>query len=165
MDSSGSSVDSSAFSFTFDSSVASDSSLALEITVANHAITLQVGANTGQNLSLSINNMSARALGIDDLDVTSQESADDTLDTIDDAIQLVSTERAKLGAVQNALEHTITNLSTSSVNLAAAESQIRDVDMAAEMTKYTRNNIMTQAAQAMLAQANGQPQNVLQLLQ
>ena len=84
---------------------------------------------------------------------------------IDNATLKVSAERASLGAYQNRLEHTINNLSTSSENLTAAESQIRDVDMAEEMTEYTKNNILSQAAQAMLAQANQQPQSVLQLLQ
>ena len=109
--------------------------------------------------------MSASALGIDDLDLTSQTKADDAITTIDKAITMVSSQRAALGAAQNRLEHTINNLSTSSENLSAAESQIRDVDMAKEMTEYTKNNILSQAAQAMLAQANQQPQNVLQLLQ
>ena len=125
----------------------------------------QIGANSGQNTSLSIANMSASALGVDDIDLTDQDSANDAIRTIDDAIKTVSTQRASLGAAQNRLEHTINNLSTSSENLTAAESQIRDVDMAQEMTEYTKNNILAQAAQAMLAQANQQPQSVLQLLQ
>ncbi len=86
------------------------------------------------------------------------------LTTIKTAIDTVSSERAKLGAVQNRLEHTINNLGTSSENLTSAESRIRDVDMASEMMEYTKNNILTQASQAMLAQANQQPQQVLQLL-
>ncbi|MNW60349.1 putative flagellin YvzB [compost metagenome] len=83
---------------------------------------------------------------------------------MDKATSLVSSERAKLGAVQNRLEHTINNLGTASENLTAAESRIRDVDMAKEMMSQTKNNILAQAAQAMLAQANQQPQGVLQLL-
>jgi flagellin len=125
----------------------------------------QIGANFGQNTTLSIANMGASALGVDDLDLTKQDTANDAIATIDAAITMVSTQRASLGAAQNRLEHTINNLSTSSENLTAAESQIRDVDMAKEMTEYTKNNILSQAAQAMLAQANQQPQNVLQLLQ
>jgi flagellin len=98
------------------------------------------------------------------IDISSQTSADTAIDTIDTAIKSVSDERAKLGATQNRLEHTIKNLDTSSENLQAAESRIRDVDMAKEMMEFTKNNILQQAAQAMLAQANQAPQGVLQLL-
>ncbi|MCX2811083.1 flagellin [Bacillus sp. ChL18] len=95
---------------------------------------------------------------------SSAKAASSALTTIKTAIDTVSSERAKLGAVQNRLEHTINNLGTSSENLTSAESRIRDVDMASEMMEYTKNNILTQASQAMLAQANQQPQQVLQLL-
>src|SRR5690625_4324659 len=98
------------------------------------------------------------------IDISSQESADEAITTINDAIETVSSERSKLGAVQNRLEHTINNLGASAENLQAAESRIRDVDMAKEMMEFTKNNILTQAAQAMLAQANQVPQGVLQLL-
>src|SRR5690625_49255 len=98
------------------------------------------------------------------IDISSQESADAAITTINDAIETVSSERSKLGAVQNRLEHTINNLGASAENLQAAESRIRDVDMAKEMMEFTKNNILTQAAQAMLAQANQVPQGVLQLL-
>lgn len=98
------------------------------------------------------------------VDVTTATNASGSLDTLDAAIKSVSDERAKLGAVQNRLEHTINNLGTSSENLTAAESRIRDVDMAKEMMNQTKNSILSQAAQAMLAQANQQPQGVLQLL-
>ena len=98
------------------------------------------------------------------IDVSGQTSANLAISTIDDAIKTVSTERSKLGSFQNRLEHTIANLGTSSENLTAAESRIRDVDMAKEMMEFTKNNILSQAAQAMLAQANQQPQGVLQLL-
>ncbi|GAB6167710.1 flagellin [Clostridium carnis] len=97
-------------------------------------------------------------------DVSSRETANGSIKTINTAIEQVSTQRAKLGAVQNRLEHTINNLSTSSENLTAAESRVRDVDMAKEMMSFSKNNILSQAAQAMLAQANQQPQGVLQLL-
>ena len=136
------------------------------LTIAqSKSATFQIGANSGQNTTLSISAMSANALGVDDIKLTSQSLADTAISTIDKAITAVSSQRAALGAAQNRLEHTINNLSTSSENLSAAESQIRDVDMAEEMTEYTKNNILSQAAQAMLAQANQQPQNVLQLLQ
>lgn len=98
------------------------------------------------------------------VDISTQGAADKAISTIDKALSKVSSERSKLGAVQNRLEHTINNLGTSSENLTAAESRIRDTDMAAEMMKFTKNNILMQAAQSMLAQANQQPQGVLQLL-
>ena len=96
--------------------------------------------------------------------VSTQTGASAAIATINTAINKVSTQRAALGAVQNRLEHTINNLSVTSENLTAAESRIRDVDMAKEMMSFTKNNILSQAAQSMLAQANQQPQGVLQLL-
>ncbi|MGG4043128.1 flagellin [Bacillus smithii] len=126
--------------------------------------TFQIGANTGQNLSLDINEMTASALGVKGLQVQTQSQANTAMKVIDGAIQKVSAERSKLGAYQNRLEHSINNLSTSSENLTAAESRIRDVDMAKEMMEQTKSSILAQAAQAMLAQANQQPQGVLQLL-
>ncbi|WP_445002754.1 flagellin N-terminal helical domain-containing protein [Exiguobacterium alkaliphilum] len=98
------------------------------------------------------------------INISSQASASNAIDTISKAIETVSAERSKLGATQNRLEHTINNLSTSAENLQAAESRIRDVDMAKEMMNFTKNNILNQAAQAMMAQSNQQPQAVLQLL-
>ena len=98
------------------------------------------------------------------LDVTTSSKAAAAITVIDQAVSAVSSERSKLGAFQNRLEHTINNLGTSSENLSAAESRIRDVDMAKEMMEYTKMSILTQAATAMLAQANQQPQSVLQLL-
>ncbi|MGG0774790.1 flagellin Hag [Bacillus rugosus] len=128
--------------------------------------TFQIGANAGQQLTVNIDSMSATALGVNTLDVTDFANTpfDTQLESIDTAINNVSTQRAKLGAVQNRLEHTINNLGASGENLTAAESRIRDVDMAKEMSEFTKNNILSQASQAMLAQANQQPQNVLQLL-
>jgi flagellin len=107
------------------------------------------------------------AATIDDtkgINISSQESASQAIETINNSIERVSAERSMLGAVQNRLEHTISNLNNSSENLSAAESRIRDVDMAAEMMEMTRANILSQASQSMLAQANQQPQSVLQLL-
>ncbi|MGN7359307.1 flagellin N-terminal helical domain-containing protein [Paenibacillus sp. SAF-054] len=101
---------------------------------------------------------------INSADISTKEKAQGTITTVNNAIEQVSKERSKLGAVQNRLEHTINNLNTSSENLTAAESRVRDVDMAKEMMNQTKNNILAQAAQAMLAQANQQPQGVLQLL-
>lgn len=126
--------------------------------------TFQIGANTGQSMTLSINDMGTAALGVKGLQISTQAQADVAIKVIDQATQKVSSERSKLGAVQNRLEHTINNLGTASENLTAAESRIRDVDMAKEMMEQTKNNILSQAAQAMLAQANQQPQGVLQLL-
>jgi flagellin len=126
--------------------------------------TLQIGANTNQNLSIDINDMRAQALGVASLQVGTQSQANLAIKVIDTATQKVSAERAKLGAFSNRLEHTIANLGTSSENLTSAESRIRDVDMAKEMSTFSKNNILNQAAQAMLVQANQQPQQVLALL-
>ena len=129
-------------------------------------LTFQIGANgvEDQRLTVNIDDMSASALGVANIDVSKQEGANEGINKIDDAIKTVSTQRAKLGAVQNRLEHTVNSLSTAGENLTSAESQIRDTDMASEMIKYTKSNILQQASQSMLAQANQQPQGVLQLL-
>lgn len=125
---------------------------------------LHIGANEGQNIQISINSMKAEDLGVDGIDISTNENADSAIASIDGAIQKVSAERAYLGANQNRLEHTINNLGTAAENLQAAESRIRDVDMAKEMMEFTKNSILSQAATAMLAQANQVPQGVLQLL-
>jgi flagellin len=132
-------------------------------------ITFQVGANQDQTIKLTIANMTAASLGVATTDVTIASATPSStisraISTINKAINTVSAERAKLGAHQNRLEHTIANLNVSSENLSAAESRIRDVDMAKEMMNFSKQNILSQAAQAMLAQANQQPQGVLQLL-
>lgn len=134
------------------------------LTVDSSAVGFQIGANAGQTTKLSIGDMSSKALGVDSLDLTTTAGAKAAIDSVDAAIKSVSGERSKLGAIQNRLEHTINNLNTSSENLTAAESRIRDTDMAKEMMEQTKNNILAQAAQAMLAQSNSQPQGVLQLL-
>ncbi|QBK25345.1 flagellin [Ureibacillus thermophilus] len=125
---------------------------------------IHIGANTGQTLTVTIGTMGATALGVDAVDISTQTGANSAIALIDSAIKAVSSQRADLGAIQNRLEHTINNLDTTSENLTAAESRIRDVDMAKEMMEFTKNNILLQAAQSMLAQANQQPQGVLQLL-
>lgn len=130
----------------------------------NGGMTLQIGANKGQTLTFGIADMRSASLGITGVDVSSAAGAQNALDTLDKAIAKVSEQRSNLGAVQNRLEHTINNLGATAENLTAAESRIRDVDMAKEMMEFTKNNILTQAAQSMLAQANQQPQGVLQLL-
>ncbi len=130
-------------------------------------LTLQVGdTNDSFNkVTVSVDNLTASGLGVDALDVTSQDLAGSAIKTIKDAINKVSTNRGNLGALQNRLEYTINNLDTTNENMTAANSRIRDTDMAKEMMNYTKMNILTQAAQAMLAQANQQPQQILQLLQ
>lgn len=135
--------------------------------------TFHIGANADQKIDLTIDDMSAKGLGITaasgasgtSVNIGDQSGANTAITTINTAIEKVSTQRSKLGAVQNRLEHTINNLGATSENLTAAESRIRDTDMAAEMMAFTKNNILSQAAQSMLAQANQQPQGVLQLLQ
>ncbi|MEK4276639.1 flagellin N-terminal helical domain-containing protein [Paenibacillus sp. FSL R7-0026] len=131
---------------------------------SNGGVTFQIGANKGQSITFGVNDMRTAALGITGVDISTTAGASNAITSLDKAISSVSSERAKLGAVQNRLEHTINNLNTSSENLTAAESRVRDVDMAKEMMEQTKNNILAQAAQAMLAQANQQPQGVLQLL-
>ena len=132
-------------------------------------LSLQVGADSTEEnkISVDIESMSAKSLGIDGLKVdgTNSTNADNAIDTIAEAIQKVSTQRSALGAVQNRLEHTINNLDNVVENTTSAESQIRDTDMATEMVKYSNNNILAQAGQAMLAQANQSNQGVLSLLQ
>lgn len=156
---------------------------------AGFEVNLQIGANSGQAMNLSIGDMRAAALGITgntgqsgfsstnnvsngtdtisteaSLDITNASSASKAITAIDSAMEKVSSERAKLGAVQNRLEYTISNLDNTAENLTSAESTLRDVDMAKEMMEYSKNNILSQAAQSMISQANQQPQNVLQLL-
>ncbi|WEG11253.1 flagellin [Pullulanibacillus sp. KACC 23026] len=164
--------------------------------------TLQIGANTGQSMTLNISDMRAAALGLSSatggtedvtdsdgntvtasftatqqvtdgtnndnteyaLDLSSSDKASAAISVIDNAINTVSSERSKLGAYENRLDHTINNLNTSSQNITEASSRITDVDMASEMSEQTKDSILSQAAQAMLAQANQQPQQVLQLL-
>ena len=130
-------------------------------------MTLQVGANEGQTLSFTIGNMNAASLGVNgnNVRVDKQDKASTSIGAIDAAIAKVSKQRSSLGAIQNRLEHTIANLDTSAENLQTAESRIRDVDMASEMVEYSKNNILSQASQSMLAQANQATQGVLSLLQ
>lgn len=128
-------------------------------------IKFQVGNKSGQNISVAMTVMNTTALGINTLSLSSQTSAQGSLSLIEEAINKVSSHRATLGAVQNRLEHTISSTDNTSENLQAAESRIRDTDMAKEMMEYTKSNILTQAAQSMLAQANSAPNSVLQLLQ
>jgi flagellin len=132
--------------------------------LADNTTVYQIGANEGEDMGINIGDMSARALGVNNILVTDRESAARSITVIDNAIQKVSTQRAKLGAYQNRLEHTINNLTTASTNTTAAESRIRDADMAKEMMEFTKLNILSQAGNSMLAQANQLPQNILSLL-
>ncbi|GAB1427094.1 hypothetical protein MASR2M17_05200 [Aminivibrio sp.] len=115
-------------------------------------------------MGIDIGNMNAKALGVENILLTDRESAARAITIVDSAIDRVSGQRAKLGAYQNRLEHTINNLTVAGTNLQAAESRIRDLDMAKEMMNFTKLNILMQAGNSMLAQANQLPQNVLQLL-
>ena len=130
-------------------------------------LTLQIGdtAASFNQMTVSVKSMDTASLGIENIDISSQSGAKAAIDVIKAAINKVSSTRGDLGAVQNRLEHTINNLSVTTENMTAAESRIRDVDMAEEMMAYTKNNILVQSSQAMLAQANQIPQGVLQLLQ
>ncbi len=134
---------------------------------ASGGLVLQIGDTSADfnQLRVSVKDMHAKAMGIADIDVSTQTGASSAIDKIKSAITYVSSTRGDLGAIQNRLEHTINNLSVTTENMTAAESRIRDVDMAEEMMAYTKNNILVQASQAMLAQANQIPQGVLQLLQ
>ncbi len=129
--------------------------------------TLQIGdtADSYNQLTFTINSMTSTAIGVGSVDISTLKGAQNAIKTVKTAIDTVSTQRAELGAIQNRLEYTINNLDTSSENIQAANSRIRDTDMAKMMMEYTKVNVVTQSAQAMLAQANQQPQSVLQLLQ
>ena len=135
------------------------------IVLKDDSLTLHIGSNENQTMKLSILDASAKALGINLVDLTTQKSSEVGITSIDQAINRVSSERSKMGAIMNRLDHTIKNLGVTSENLTASESRIRDVDMAREIMEFTKNNILSQAAQAMLAQANIMPQGVLGLLQ
>lgn len=126
---------------------------------------LQVGALAGQNIDITISNMDSATLGVDALSVTGFTKAGSAMTKIQSAIDKVSTQRSTLGAVQNRLEHTIANLDTTAENTQSAESRIRDTDMASEMVEYSKNQILAQAGQSMLAQANQSTQGALSLLQ
>ena len=142
---------------------------AVDAVISEGKVNLQVGANAKQNMSIEIGDMRAEALEITNnagkgLSIESADDANAAVSKFDAALNKVSSQRANLGAIQNRLEYTISNLDNTAENLTSAESTLRDVDMASEMMEYSKNNILNQAAQAMISQANQQPQNVLQLL-
>jgi len=132
--------------------------------IQGSSMVIQTGANQGDDLSINIDAMNTRMLGISLSGIDTRNHAANAITEVNNAVNAVSTQRAALGALQNRLGHKISNLDTSAENLQAAESRIRDVDMAKEMTNFTKNNILFQASTAMLAQANAAPQGVLQLL-
>ena len=133
---------------------------------ATNQMKLQVGALSGQSIDFSIANMSATKIGLKKtLSVSTFTKAGSYMKSVQDAIEVVSKQRSAMGAIQNRLEHTIANLDTTSENTQSAESRIRDTDMASEMVTYSKNNILAQAGQSMLAQANQSTQGVLSLLQ
>ena len=146
---------------------ANNKDLVFSATKNGAGLTLQIGDTSADfnQMTVSVSDMHTDALGIADIDISTQAGAKAAVDKIKSAINSVSSTRGDLGAIQNRLEHTINNLSVTAENMTAAESRIRDVDMANEMMAYTKNNILVQSSQAMLAQANQLPQGVLQLLQ
>ena len=127
---------------------------------------LQIGANEGQSIEFSISDMTATALGVNDLNksIGSHDDATAAITTVQEALDKVTAQRSALGATQNRLEYTISNADNTAENLTTAESRIRDVDMAAEMVNYSKHNILQQAAQSMLAQANQSTQGVLSII-
>lgn len=135
-----------------------------QIHVVNNQPQFQIGADQGQKMKIAIGNMGAEALGVDNLDMTTLKGAELAMSKINKAIDIVSAERSKMGAMQNRLEYAINNLRNTHSNLVAAESRIRDADIAEEMIEFTRDQIVSQSGTAMLAQANLVPQGVLQLL-
>lgn len=126
---------------------------------------LQVGANEGQVIQIEIPALQTVYLGVDNLDISTEEKATEAIDIIGNAINQLSSIRSKIGAYCNRIEHTITNLDTTEENMTAAYSRIMDVDMATEMTEYSTVQVLVESSTAMLAQANERPQSVLQLLQ
>ena len=130
-----------------------------------NGLNFQVGANTGDIISVEIGTINAQTLGLDLLDLSDQESSQMAINQLDLASSKISSTRSDLGAAQNRMQHTINNLAVAQENLTEANSRIRDVDMAEEMMNFTKNNILAQAATSMLSQANAMPQSVLSLLQ
>jgi flagellin len=135
------------------------------VATAANAVTLQVGANGSQVIAFTIGTMSAADLGISGIAIGTAASATEAIASVDAAIRQVNSSRAAMGAIQNRLEQTISRLDLTSENLQAAESRVRDADMATEMIDFTRNQILQQSGTAMLAQANQAPQTILRLLQ
>lgn len=132
---------------------------------SSNALTFLVGSDSSNKITVTLSKMDLSGVGISSLSLADKAKSETAIDTIKTAIDNVSSHRATLGAAQNRLEHTVKSVDNTSENISAAESRIRDTDMAKEMMSYTKSQILTQAAQSMLAQANSSPQGVLQLLQ
>jgi flagellin len=143
---------------------ATDKAYETIIHIADNTSVFQIGANEGEDMAIDIGDMSARSLGLHKVLVTDRRSAARSITIVDTALTTLATQRSKLGAYMNRLEYTISNLTIAAENLTASESRIRDLDMAKEMMNFTRLSILMQSGQAMLAQANQLPQNILQLL-
>jgi flagellin len=137
----------------------------ISVTVKDDSLTLHIGANESQTMKISVLDASTKALGVNLVNLTTQKDSEIAVTLVDKAINRVSDERSKMGAIMNRLDHTIKNLGVTSENMTASESRIRDVDMAKEIMDFTKSNILSQASQAMLAQANMIPQGILGLLQ
>ena len=135
------------------------------IHLKDNSITFQTGANNGEDFIIQLGDTSSLALGIEGVNLLTRESASRSITILDQAINKVSSQRAKIGAYNNALEHTIENLTTTSLNLAESESRIRDTDMSKSILELVRLQILNQSGTSMLAQANQLPQNILSLLQ
>ena len=142
-----------------------DSTYDAIIHIVDSSTVFQIGANEGEDIAIDIGNMSAGALGVTNINVSTRVTASKAIGQIDAAINKVSTQRAKIGAYQNALEYTSENLTTTMTNLTAAESRIRDADMAQTMMEFVKLQILNQSGTSMLAQANQLPQSVMSLLQ
>jgi flagellin len=137
----------------------------ISVASSGDALTLHVGANQGQNVQVSLSDTSSTALGINRINLGTQEGANAAIGVIDEAINKISTERSRMGAVTNRLDHTIRSLATTEENMTASESRIRDADMAKEILDYTRNTILAQASLSIMAQSRLMPQSILRLLQ
>jgi flagellin len=137
----------------------------ISVASTGEALTLHVGANQGQNVQVSLSDTSSTALGINRINLGTQEGANAAIGVIDEAINKISTERSRMGAVTNRMDHTIRSLATTEENMTASESRIRDADMAKEILDYTRNTILAQASISIMAQSRLMPQSILRLLQ
>ena len=160
-------MDGDSMEFAVNTTITAATSPKLAAGVGKGALVLQIGDTSDpfNQLAVNVGDMHTAGLGIDGINIGNRKGASDAIEKIKTAINTVSTSRGKLGAIQNRLEHTINNLGVTTENITAAESRIRDVDMAKEMMEFTKNSVLMQSAQAMLAQANQQPQSILQLLQ
>ncbi|MCO4783250.1 MAG: hypothetical protein KC646_13070 [Candidatus Cloacimonetes bacterium] len=152
------------FGFSVNQATQGSGKTSFNLHVADNSLNFQIGANQKQAIQFGVINTSAEALGLKGLDITNVKSATRALGAIDTAVQIISSERSKLGSLQNRMTSTINNLTVTATNLQATESKIRDVDVAKETVDFTRNQIMIQAGTAQLAQAKGLNQNALQLL-